>query len=150
MDDLLPLALPTLMFTFGNSNLWNVLKMWAFIVFLANFCMGFVSVNAGHHHNTIFHDGDTLKSLDFGVYQLAATIDRNDIKSSLFLTLTNFGHHILHHFFPTLDHAVLPQLQEIFVETCREFENDFRELPWWELIKGQFKQLTRTEPIEIK
>lgn len=116
---------------------------------LANFCMGFVSINAGHHHTKIFHDGDSLKSMDFGIYQLAATIDRNDIKNSLFLTLTNFGHHTLHHFFPTLDHAVLPQLQDIFVETCRDFEKDFREMPWWNLIAGQFRQLSRTQTVEI-
>lgn len=138
-----------MMFTFGNSNVWTVLKMWIFIVMLASVAYGFVGLSAGHHHTLVFHDGDTMKSMDFGVYQLAATIDRNDVKDSLFLTLTSFGHHILHHFFPTLDHAVLPQLQEIFVNTCKEFEADFRELPWWELIAGQFKQLTRTEAIEI-
>jgi fatty acid desaturase len=146
---LLLLALPAMMFTFGNSNVWTVLKMWMFIVMLAGVFYGFVGLSAGHHHTLAFHDGDTMKSMDFGVYQLAATIDRNDVKDSLFLTLTSFGHHILHHFFPTLDHAFLPQLQETFVSTCREFEADFRELPWWELIAGQFKQLTRTEPIEI-
>jgi fatty acid desaturase len=149
IDDLLPFALPAAMFAFGNSNVWIVLKMWTFVIFLANFCIGLVAVNAGHHHTAIFHDGDSMKSLDFGVYQLAATIDRNDVKSSLFLTLTTFGHHILHHFFPTLDHAVLPQLHEIFVETCREFQNDFRELPWWKLIAGQFMQLTRTQTIKV-
>lgn len=137
------------MLILGNSNIWIVLKTWTFINFLASFIYGFVSINAGHHHNKIFHDGDTLKSMDFGVYQLAATIDRNDVKDSLFLTLSSFGNHILHHFFPTLDHAILPQLQTVFIETCREFEQDFRELPWWNLIAGQFKQLTRTQPIQV-
>lgn len=111
---------------------------------------GFVGINGSHHHNTNFHDGDTLKSMDFGIHQLAATINRSDFKDSLFLTLISFGDHVLHHFFPTLDHAVLPQLQTIFINTCKEFEGDFRELPFWELIAGQFKQLTRTEPIEFK
>lgn len=148
-DDLLPLSLPALMFILGNSNIWIVLKVWFFIITLASFMYGFVSINAGHHHNKIFHDGDDLKSLDFGVYQLAATIDRSDVKDSLFLTLTSFGHHILHHFFPTLDHAVLPQLNDIFLNTCQEFEGELRVFPWWQLIVGQFTQLTRTKPTKI-
>lgn len=148
-DDLIPFALPTLMFFLGKSELSHVLVMWLFILALASLIYGFVSLNAGHHHNAIFHDGDELKSMDFGVYQLSATIDRIDVKDSLFLTLTSFGHHILHHFFPTLDHALLPQLHEIFISTCVEFECEFRELPWWQLIKGQFNQLTRTEYIKL-
>jgi fatty acid desaturase len=146
IDDLFPFALPAAMFLLGNPNILIVLKMWLFVIFSASFFFGFVGNNAGHHHNNIFHDGDALKSMDFGIYQLAATIDRNDVKDSLFLTLTSFGHHILHHFFPTLDHAILPQLQETFIRTCQEFEGDFRELPWWDLIEGQFKQLTRIAP----
>lgn len=144
-DDLLPLALPTCMFLFGNSNLLIVLKVWTFIFFMGSFIYGFVSLNAGHHHNEIFHDGDELKSMDFGIYQLSATIDRKDVKDSLFLTLTNFGNHVLHHFFPTLDHSVLPQLNEIFINTCMEFECEMRQLPWWQLIVGQFHQLHRVQ-----
>lgn len=111
---------------------------------------GFIGINAGHHHNEIFHDGDELKSMDFGIYQLSATIDRINIQDSPFLTLTTFGHHILHHFFPTLDHAVLPQLQDILISTCLEFEGELREFPWWKLAAGQFKQLARTEPRRLK
>lgn len=111
---------------------------------------GFVALNAGHHHETIFHDSDVLKSTDFGVYQLSATIDRIDIGKSLFLTLTNFGNHVLHHMFPTLDHAILPQLHETLINTCVEFECELREFPWWTLIAGQFKQLTRTEPKRLE
>lgn len=149
-DDLVFLVLPVLMLTFGNSNIWIALKLWLFIVFATSFVYGFVAINAGHHHKEIFHDGDELKSLDFGIYQLAATIDRDDVKDSLFLTLTTFGHHTLHHFFPTLDHALLPQLHEIMVATCLEFEGELREFPWWKLIVGQFEQLTRTEPRRLE
>lgn len=110
---------------------------------------GIIALNAGHHHNQIFHDGDELKSLDFGVYQLSATIDKIEVKNSQFLTLTNFGCHVLHHMFPTLDHGVLPQLNDTLLSTCQEFESEFREYPWWKLIVGQFKQLTRTETIKV-
>jgi fatty acid desaturase len=144
---LFPLALPAVMFVFGNLSIWSVLQMWLFIVTVASFIYGIVGVNVGHHGVEIFHDGDALKSMDFGIYQLAATIDRSDVKDSLFLTLTSFGNHILHHMFPSLDHAILPQLQSIFIETCTEFEGEFRELSSWNLIAEQFKQLSRTQPV---
>lgn len=149
-DDWLVLALPTAMYVLGNANIWIVIQIWLFIIFMTSLMYGFVGINAGHHHKEIFHDGDELKSLDFGVYQLSATIDRADVKQSLFLTLTNFGHHTLHHFFPTLDHSLLPQLNDILISTCMEFESEMREFPWWKLIVGQFKQLMRTEPNRIK
>jgi fatty acid desaturase len=134
-----------MMLVFGNSNPWVVMKLWSFMTISASLMHGFVGLNAGHHHETIFHDGDDLKSTDFGVYQLSATIDRNDVGDSLFLTLTNFGNHTLHHLFPTLDHAILPQLHETLISTCVEFECELRQFPWWKLIAGQFKQLMRTE-----
>lgn len=149
-DDLIPFTLPTLMYIFGNSDVMIVLKFWFFIITLSSFMYGVVGLNAGHHHNEVFHDGDELKSMDFGIYQLSATIDRIDVKSSQFLTLTNFGHHVLHHMFPTLDHGLLPQLHDTLINTCVEFEGELREFPWWKLIVGQFRQLTRTETVKLK
>ena len=49
--------------------------------------------------------------------------------------------------FPTLDHLVLPQLRDILVETCKEFNIDIREMKWQDLIIPQFQQLGRTKPI---
>lgn len=66
------------------------------------------------------------------------------------LGMTHFGNHFLHHLFPSLDHSYLPQLNEIFKETCAEFELEFRECPWYEQLKGHFKQLARTEVNLIK
>lgn len=148
-DDLITFALPTLMFIFGNSSLLIVMKYWLFIIALASLMYGFVGINAGHHHHKNFHDGDELQSMDFGIYQLSATIDRIDVKDSQFMTLTNFGHHVLHHMFPTLDHGLLPQLHDTLISTCQEFESELREFPWWELIRGQFKQLSRTRTRKI-
>lgn len=73
-------------------------------------------------------------------------IDRKEVKQNQFLTLVTFGHHTLHHLFPTIDHGILPQLHEIFLETCREFQMELREYTWWPLIVGQFQQLTRDKP----
>lgn len=52
--------------------------------------------------------------------------------------------------FPTLDHGVLPQLNDVFLETCKEFQVELREYSWWPLIVGQFKQLQRDKPKTLK
>jgi fatty acid desaturase len=86
------------------------------------------------------------KSMDFGIFQMDTVIDRIDLKGSLFLVMTHFGDHALHHLFPTLDHALLPQLYGVFFETCKEFEMELREYPFYKLIQGQYMQQARTKP----
>lgn len=88
--------------------------------------------------------------MDFGIFQINAVIDRKDIKTSEFLSLTQFGRHTLHHLFPTLDHSLLPHFQELFLDTCQEFKIQLRECLWWPLIVGQFRQLQRTKTISLK
>lgn len=95
--------------------------------------------------NILFFKPISSRSLDFGIFQMASVIDRKDAKQSQFMVLTHFGEHTLHHLFPTLDHGLLPQLNNVFLETCKEFEIELREYPWFELIKGQFQQLARTQ-----
>jgi fatty acid desaturase len=119
--------------------------MWLGIILLSSTIYGVMAVNGGHHHNKVFHDGDELISMDFGIYQLAATFDRTDSLDNHLFMLTTFGQHVLHHMFPTFDHAILPQLREILFETCKEFEADLCIYPWYQLLIGQFKQLTRTK-----
>lgn len=77
-------------------------------------------------------------------------MDRNEIQG-IFLTLTHFGDHALHHLFPTIDHVYLPELEPILLKTCLEFEAQCRKCRWWDLIIGQFNQLARTEtnPIPV-
>lgn len=78
-------------------------------------------------------------------------MEREDFQGNLFWCLTHFGDHILHHLFPTVDQAILPQLRETLLETCKHFETEFREIKWWGLIVGQFQQLARieTNPIPV-
>lgn len=90
------------------------------------------------------------KSMDFGIFQLCTVVDRREVKKSQFWTLITFGHHTLHHMFPTIDHGLLPQLHEIFIETCHEFKMELREFTWWPMIYGQFQQLNRTKPKTLK
>lgn len=93
---------------------------------------------------TINNRFSSSPKLDWGIFQLDAVMDRTEIQGIL-LTLTHFGDHALHHLFPTIDHIHLPELQPLLLETCKEFEAVCRECRWWELIKGQFCQLGRTE-----
>lgn len=62
--------------------------------------------------------------------QLDTVIDRIDAKSNQCMVLANFGNHALHQMFPTLDLGLLPQLNDVFLETCKEFEVEMKEYPW--------------------
>lgn len=77
-------------------------------------------------------------------------IDRQELRGNTLLTLANFGDHALHHLFPTLDHGILFKLYDDFFETLMEFEAECLCYPWFfEVIKGQFQQLTRIEPMKL-
>ena len=60
LSDLIPLLLPTAMYIFGNSNLTSVITTWIFSVITGSFFFGLISVNAGHHHPEITHEGDEV------------------------------------------------------------------------------------------
>ena len=108
-----------------------------------------VALSTGHHDPRNVHEGDEFRSLDYGLYQMATTIERVDANTNLFMSLAYFGDHILHHFFPTLDHSLLPQLRETLIETCKEFNEEIRECSMFSAVIGQFKQLGRTKIISL-
>lgn len=153
-DEILPLALPLSMFLFGNStlnwsNLMRIFILWNYLIIGGSFLNGVIAVNAGHHGPKIVHEGDEFKELDFGVYQLSATVDRIEAKSNLFTTLALFGDHVLHHMFPSLDHSLLPQLRSTFIETCVDFKEELSEITLLDALIAQFQQLSRTEVIKL-
>lgn len=77
-------------------------------------------------------------------------MDRRELRGNGFLALTNFGAHIMHHLFPTLDHGYLPHLYDIFYETLAEFEAECQCQAWFfETIKGQFRQLSRVDAMKL-
>jgi len=84
--------------------------------------------------------------MDWGIYQIDTVINRKDIKESLFLILTHFGDHTLHHLFPTIDHSILPQIKNILIDTCNEFYVDLIEYSWLQHIIGQHQQLANIQP----
>lgn len=87
--------------------------------------------------------------MDWGIYSMDTISDNTDLRKHHFLSLTHFGHHALHHLFPTLDHGILPQLYPILFKTMAEFEVDLEAYPWYHHVYGQFRQLARTQPNPI-
>lgn len=153
LDDIIvPLIVPTVMFLFGNRNVGTVMMLWCCMLICGAFCFGVIGLNAAHHHPDVVHEGDAHNpSLDWGIFTVDTVMEREDLRGNIILTLTNFGDHCLHHLFPTIDHALLPDLHETVIQTCYEFKTDFRSSPWWDLIKGQFEQLVRleTNPVPV-
>lgn len=132
------------------ANILHVLKIWNIMIVTTSFLFTLMSVSAAHHGTHLIHEGDDIRELDFGIYQLSAVSDRVEINSSLILTLTHFGQHALHHMFPSLDHSLLPQLEKIFLDTCEEFKADINKWTMMEAFKGKFQQMTRSETIKLK
>lgn len=153
-EELIPLTLPIVMFLLGKVpftlyGAFQVTAMWFAITFAASFLYVMNATNAGHHGPEIVHEGDEIKDLDFGIYQISATVNRIEADHNLFATLAYFGDHTIHHMFPSLDHSLLPQLYEIFIETCIEFQEDLRKCSMIEAMIAQFQQLSRTETLKL-
>ncbi|KAL1494198.1 hypothetical protein ABEB36_009832 [Hypothenemus hampei] len=142
---ILPFVPLVLTWCFLNQSTLCCLSFFFWIITVASIYFGIVGTNAAHHHPEIFHDGDSSRNpeLDWGIFQLVAVMDRKDITGSHFLVLTNFGDHALHHLFPTIDHGLLEHLYPVFLETCKEFDLEWRLESQIELVKGQYMQLAR-------
>ncbi|KRT86117.1 hypothetical protein AMK59_2648 [Oryctes borbonicus] len=145
--DLIPYILPLVMYFFGNQTVTNTIVMWNVVVLCGSFIFTAVGINAAHHHPEIFHDGDTpRKETEWGLNQLDAVADRNEINGSHFLILTSYGDHALHHMFPTLDHGLLKHLYPVFHKTLKQFNVNIRFISQIEMVKGQFLQMARSKP----
>lgn len=143
--DVVPFVLPLAMCTCAPAVV--AIKVWLIVIALSSTLFMFIGTTAAHHHPDIFHDGDIYrKNMDWGLLEMDAVRDRKFIDESLFLVLTNFGSHGLHHLLPTVDHAYLPLCLSALYETCREFGIGHEQWDSWTLMKGQFQQLMRVEP----
>lgn len=142
------------MFAFGNPsfdwlNVAIIFIIWNAILIVGSVFYSIVAVTTGHHDPDNVHEGDEFKSLDYGLYQMAVTIERKQASANLFMSLAYFGDHMLHHLFPTLDHSILPQLREILIETCKDFNEEIRQYSMLAAVTGQFKQLSRTDTLKL-
>jgi len=136
------------MFLLGSFDILQVLPMWIFILALSRFFHRNFAINSGHHFSEAIHEGDEIRSMDFGLFQLAAIADRIKDKSQ-FRILKMFSEHTLHHLFPTLDHCILPLLHETCAQVCKEFDAEMREFSSYHFYVGQFKQLARVEATSL-
>jgi fatty acid desaturase len=154
-DELIPLTIPATMMMFAQPPytlsffLMHIIHSIV-INITGSFLYNVMAVNNGHHGPTIVHEGDEFESLDFGVFQTRAIIDRREFDGNLFAVMGYFGLHILHHLFPTLDHADLPKLQGIFHETCKEFSIVYEQQSTVNAFKTQFKQLGRAKALKVE
>lgn len=132
-----------------EQSLYKISILYVIHNSFASFLYSIISINDGHHHTESVHEGDELQSLDFGIFQLGATTERTETNGYLFISLTNFGDHYLHHMIPTVDHASLPQLRGVFLQTCKEFNLELREYHLYQCIIPQFKQLARSKKMSL-
>lgn len=153
-EELIPLLLPAAMFLLGNVSFtffgaFEVIATWFAIMFVGSFLNVLVSINAGHHGPRRVHEGDEIKDLDFGIYQISATINRIEADHNFLTTLLFYGEHTLHHMFPTLDHSLLVQLRDVYEETCLEFQAELEKCTMLEALIGQFQQLRKPETLKF-
>lgn len=80
------------------------------------------------------------------MHELEAVMDRPNINDSHFKVMTLFGHHALHHLFPTLDHAILERLYPVFIKHCEKFRANFRLMSQFDLFIGQIKMTVKKDP----
>ncbi|XP_055306178.1 cytochrome b5-related protein-like [Sitodiplosis mosellana] len=153
IDEFMPFIIPITMYLFGGNHTFvEALKMFLIVIMSGGFIFSIIGINAGHHHPEVVHDGDPVhKSYDWGLYSVDTVMERKELRrGNTLLALANFGDHALHHLFPTLDHGILHELYDDFFETLLQFEAECQCYPWFfETIKGQFKQLSRTEPMKL-
>lgn len=92
----------------------------------------------------IYFSRDT--TVDWGMHELEAVMDRTDINDNFFKVMTFFGDHAMHHLFPTLDHIYLKHLYPIFLKNCQKFKANFRMTSSIDLFIGQLKMAVKVDP----
>ncbi|CAG4915814.1 unnamed protein product [Colias eurytheme] len=146
--DVIGLLLPLWMYYTSGSSFSHTIYTWLWINCTASYVFFTIGSNAAHHHPDIFKDGDEVSDVtpDWGMHELEAVMDRKDVNDSHFKVMTLFGHHALHHLFPTLDHAVLEHLYPIFLEHCEKYRANFRVTSQLDLYLGQIRMTLKTKP----
>ena len=151
-ENFLPLAELLFIWLLG-CPLVPAVKLWLVMHAVSSWFFVVIAVIAAHHHPDMFHSGDGHFQYgnDWGLGQLDACRDRNDVDGVLLAELTVYGNHVLHHLFPTLDHGVLDIIRPVFQQTCQDFklpaELSQPTSPYsqWQLLMGMIKQLARVQ-----
>ncbi|KAG7307965.1 hypothetical protein JYU34_006589 [Plutella xylostella] len=144
--------LPLWMYLVSGCSAYEAVVTWLWIVCTASFIFFSIGSNAAHHHPKIFKDGDQVRDVtpDWGMHELEAVMDRTDVNGNHFTVMTFFGHHALHHLFPTVDHGALEYLYPVLYKNCKKFRGNFRLTSSLDLFIGQLQQCVKTEPNVLK
>lgn len=126
-------------------------KLWLIIHAVCGYML-VIQFSWTHHHPELYHAGDKPRAnRDWGLHIMDTTLDFDRTKGtwgalSTPLQLVTFGHHILHHYFPTVDTSKLEYLYPALYETCEEMGETypFHSVP--HLIQGLHRQLNRSTP----
>jgi len=149
LEDSLPLWQLLGFFFFSSEPLSKSLFLWLFMHGTSSYYLVAASLIGTHHHTSVYHAGDhPREELDWGLCQMDSTNDLNKRAwGGLFLVAASFGDHLMHHYFPTVDHSRLDLLYPALAETCQEFGI---KTPVFGNIsifaKEMHLQLARTEP----
>ncbi|KAJ8733394.1 hypothetical protein PYW08_001692 [Mythimna loreyi] len=146
--DSIAFLLPLFMYIVSGTTFFHAVYMWLWIVCTTSLITFAIGTSAAHHHPDIFKDGDQLKNttVDWGMHELEAVMDRTDINSSLFTSMTFFGDHALHHLFPTLDNVTLRHFYPVFLKRCEQFRANFRLTSSLDLFIGQLRMAVKENP----
>ncbi len=132
------------------------LSLWTCLIY--NLCMhaacghwvAFTTLSATHHHPHSYHAGDYLHpSRDWGIQQIDS---QGEVRKSgsLFLIAATFGDHLLHHFFPTVDHSKLRHLYPALEETLDEFGLEYEFEGFWKMLKGMHTQMRKDYALDYR
>lgn len=109
--------------------------MWAVMHSLGSLLLSIVALPL-HHSEHVFTEGQGPISADFGEHTLRTSKDFDThlglVPSLLFFQL--FNSHCLHHLFPAIDESRLPQLHDVFIKTCADFNMPYKVYTWRELL----------------
>jgi len=130
-------------------------QMWVTIHAVCGYML-VIQFSWTHHHPELYHAGDKPREdRDWGLHIMDTTMDFDRTEDtwgvlSTPLQLVTFGHHLLHHYFPTVDTSKLEYLYPALYETCDEMGEvyPFRSVP--HLIHGLHRQLNRSKPTHTR
>ena len=145
------------LFILMGTPIFKSIELWLIIQGVDSYFISLIGYLSAHHHPDLYHagDGQYRYGLDWGLTQLDAVTDRDDVNGNLFAELTMYGNHVLHHLFPTVDHGLLELLRPVFEKTCKEFKLPFRAYQshrfydQWDMVSGYFRQILRTVPRKL-
>lgn len=146
--DFVGFILPLWMYLVSGTTITHAFVSWFWILCTGSLILAVIGTTAAHHHPKIFKDGDEVRepTIDWGMHELEAVMDRTDITGNLFKVMTFFGDHALHHLFPTLDHAILNHLYPVFLDHVKKFRANFRMTSSLDLMIGQIQSTLKKEP----